>query len=995
MQVVSEPGKWTLPVTDLSYEVRARDRIGELLRQEAMCGFDLARGPLFRGRLYRLSASHHVLLLVMHHIIADGWSVGILFRELGELYGRLCRGETASLLPPLLQYRNFAQWQRHWLQGEVLEELLGHWRSRLAGAPQVLELPKDRPRPAAESNRGAVFSFTLSSGLVGELRRLAHRKKTTLFVPLLAGFTALLSRYSAQEDFLVGTPVANRNRAEFEDVVGCFVNTLVLRSDLSGDPTAGELVQRTRKLCLDALQHQDLPFERLVEEMQPERDLSRNPLVQVMFSLENMPLEPLQLVGLRLRRLDIERGVAHVDLTLRAQETAEGLRAHLEYATDLFDTPTVARMAAHWRSILEAFATSSNCRLSDLPLVTETERRQLLVEWNRTATEYPRDSLIHQLFETQAERTPEATAVACQNQRLSYGELNRRCDQVAHRLRELGVGRGGRVGICVERSLEMVVGLLGVLKPGAAYVPLDPSFPPKRLRFMANDAQLAVLLSTEALAGSFDLPRERQVLFDADAQILASAPEGSVPAGVHAILPEDSAYTIYTSGSTGRPKGVVVSHRAVVNFLTSMAREPGLSPDDLLMAVTTLSFDISVLELLVPLTVGASVVVATHEQALDGRELAALLKHNQATVMQATPVTWRMLLETDWMPGRRFKALIGGEALRTDLALRLIERGCELWNMYGPTETTVWSTCGRITDVSGGITIGRPIANTAIRILDPRKNLCPIGIPGELLIGGDGVSLGYWNRPELTAERFIPDPFSTAPEAKLYRTGDLARWRNDGTIEHLGRIDSQIKLRGFRIEPGEIEAVIAQHPAIREIAVVLREDTSGDKCLVAYLVAVTPPADLIGQLRARLRDVLPEYMVPAHFVMLSALPLTSNGKLARSALPAPTTKYGSSRDINGLPRTSTEALVMRVFSSLLDRTDFGLSDSFFDLGGHSIMAARLMLALRAATGCDLPLRLLFERPTPAQLAEAIDGLRWLEKSKAMDPGARGREEIEV
>jgi len=996
--VSSDPEKWTLPVTDLSGEVKVRERLDALLRQEAARGFDLARGPLFRGRLYRLADDHHVLLLAMHHIISDGWSMGILFRELGEFYGSGCRGET--LVPPPLdvQYCDFARWQRRRLRGEVLKKLLDHWRSRLAGAPQVLELPADRSRPAAESNAGATHAFTLPVALVEALRRFAWRERATLFMPLLAGFTALLARYSGQEDFFIGTPVANRTRAEFEGVVGCFVNTLVLRVELSGDPPVREFLRRLRRVCLDAFQHQELPFERLVEDLQPERDLSRNPLFQVMFSLENMPVQPLQLAGLTQSSIDLDRAVTHVDLTLRVQETAEGLGAVFEYSTDLFDAPTIARMAMHWRSLLEAMAASPERRLSELPLLPEAERRQLLVEWNQTAADYPRDSLVHELFEAQAGRSAASTAVTVERHQLSYAELNRRSNQLAQHLRELGAGSGARVGICLERSLEMLVGLLGILKTGAAYVPLDPSFPRDRLCFMADDAQLALLVSTAALAPSFNLPRERQALLDADAQAIASAPDSHLPAEGHAARPDDPAYVIYTSGSTGEPKGVLVPHRAVVNFLISMAREPGLAAHDVLVAVTTLSFDIAVLELLLPLAVGANVVIASREQTLDGVALAGLLQEHHATVMQATPVTWRMLVESRWRPKGAFKALVGGETLPKDLADQLLARGFELWNMFGPTETTVWSTCACITDISKWNTIGKPIANTTVRILDAANELVPIGVPGELFIGGDGVGLGYWHRPELTAERFIPDPFVVAPRAMLYRTGDRARWRHDGTIEHLGRLDNQIKLRGFRIEPGEIEAGIAQHPAVREVAVIAREDKPGDKGLVAYLVAENPAADLADQVRGRLRSAMPEHMVPGRFVMVPTLPRTPNGKLDRNALPAPMPESESQIGAGfAAPHTPAEELVMDAFRDVLGRSDFGVLSNFFDLGGHSLMAARLMFRLRAASGFNLPLRLLFERPTPAKLAEAVDELRWLEKSKAptRGRGADRREEIEM
>jgi amino acid adenylation domain-containing protein len=993
-QTVSEPQAWTLQVVDLSDEADPRERLTHLLRREAARSFDLTRAPLFRARLYRLAPDRHVLLLKMHHIISDGWSLGILFRELGELYDCFRRGEAATLPPLPIQYRDYALWQRRWLQGEALEGLLAHWRSRLAGAPQVFELPTDRPRPAVETHRGAMHPFTLPRELVEALRAFARREGATLYMTLLSGFTVLLSRYSGQQDILVGTPVANRNRAEIEDVVGCFINTLVLRADLSGDPPARELLGRMREVCLDAFAHQDLPFERLVDAMRPTRDVSRNPVVQVLFALQNAPQRPLELPGLTLSPLDIESGVAQVDLTLQVQETAAGLRGSFEYATDLFDEATIQRMAVHWRSLLEAMVAGPERRVSELPLLAEAERRQVLVAWNETAAEYPRHTAVHELFEAQVERSPEAVALTFEDQRLTYREVDRRSNQLAHHLHALGVGPSARVGLCVERSLEMVVGLLGVLKAGAAYVPLDPSFPEERLRFMGDDAQLALLVSTADLAHAFDLPREHHVLLDADAKTITSAPDTRVRLDERTAGPEDPAYVIYTSGSTGKPKGVVVPHRAVVNFLTSMAREPGLTADDVLVAVTTLSFDIAVLELLLPLTLGASVVIATHDETLDGRALGALLDRRQATVMQATPVTWRLLLEAGWIPEPGFKSLVGGEALPRDLADQLLACGVELWNMYGPTETTVWSTCARITDTSNGITIGKPIANTTVRLLDARRNLSPIGVPGELCIGGAGVALGYWNRPELSADRFIPDPFDTGSAATLYRTGDRARWRADGTLEHLGRLDDQVKVRGFRIEVGEVEAAVARDPAVREVAVAAREDTPGNKRLVAYLVVPDAPGDLEDRIRARIRSVLPEYMVPSRFVMLRALPRTENGKLDRKALPEPA---GAAAPLQAAvaPRNPTEATVLGVFREVLERDDFGVFGNFFDLGGDSLMAARMVLRLRAASSCDVPLRMLFEQQTVAALAEAIDALAWIASDGDRPAVAGERVEIEL
>jgi amino acid adenylation domain-containing protein len=601
-----------------------------------------------------------------------------------------------------------------------------------------------------------------------------------------------------------------------------------------------------------------------------------------------------------------------------------------------------------------------------------------------TKADYPRNALMQELFESQVTRTPERTALRYGETTLSYNDLDTRANRLAQALRTRGVGRGQRVGLCVERGADMLAAVLGILKAGAAYVPLDPMFPQERLRFMAEDAELALLVSTSALVDLFDLPRERQLLLDTDADVLAAQPEQRLtPDAARDARPEDPAYMIYTSGSTGKPKGVVVPHRAVVNFLTSMAHEPGLTADDVLVAVTTLSFDIAVLELHLPLTLGAKVVIASREQAVDGRALRALLEQHRATIMQATPVTWRLLLEAGWQAGKNFKALVGGEGLPKDLADQLIASGIELWNMYGPTETTVWSTCARITDTANGITIGKPIANTTVYILDEQKNLCPIGVPGELCIGGDGVTLGYWNRPELTADRFIADPFSAVPGATLYRTGDLARWRNDGTLEHLGRLDFQVKIRGYRIELGEIETAIARHPAIREAVVMAREDIPGDPRLVAYLVVQNPPADLVEQLRAQLRTALPEYMVPALFVTLDALPLTPNAKIDRKALPIPDSSQSHITQRTALtqPRTETEKILAGIWAEVLGLEQVGIEDNFFDLGGHSLLAMRANSRVRQLMSLDLPLVEFFTAPTISGLATRIETLRGCAPSK--------------
>jgi len=971
LQTVVEPGPWELPIADLSGEENPHAKMEQLLHDEAVRGFDLASGPLFRAHLYRLAADAHVLMLAMHHIVSDGWSLGVLTRELGEFYGCFVRGERPAVPALRIQYRDFARWQRAWLKDEALASQIAHWRARLAGAPQVLDLPSDRARPRVESHRGASYPFGLPRGLIDRIHNLSRREGATLFMTLVSGFALLLSRYSGQRDLLVGTPVANRNRAEIEPLVGFFVNTLVLRANISENLSVREFLARMREECLQAFAYQDLPFERLVEELNPTRDFSRNPVFQVMFVLQNAPIEALELPGLTLKPVEADNGTAQVDLTLTVRETPKGLIGEFRYATDLFDASTIARLAEHWRRLLEAMAAAPESPIDHLPLLTDAERRQVVEDWNDTTSEYPRERCVHELFSTQAARTPLRVAVEHGGHKLSYGALDASANRLAQVLRTRGVRRGQRVGLCVERGADMLAAMLAILKAGAAYVPLDPGYPRERLRFMAQDADLAALVSTAELASPFSVPRERLVLLDSDAASIAAAQASPLEVDANSANPEDAAYVIYTSGSTGAPKGVVVPHRAVVNFLTSMARKPGLTADDVLVAVTTLSFDIAVLELQLPLTLGATVVIARRDEVSDGYALKRLLESHRASVMQGTPTTWHLLLESGWRGRAGFKVLVGGEPLQKDLADRLIACGMDLWNMYGPTETTVWSTCARISNTNNeGITIGKPIANTTVRILDAQKNLCPIGVPGELYIGGEGLSLGYWNRPELTAERFIADPFSTVSGARLYRTGDRVRWRDDGTLEHLGRLDDQIKLRGYRIELGEIEATLSRHTAVRQAVVHAREDAPGDKRLVAYLVTGDAPADLDDQLRTGLRARLPEYMVPARFVRLDALPLTPNGKVDRKALPAPGER--SRAEDNYLPpQTAYERELASIWCEVLGVDRISVQDNFFDIGGHSLLAIRAISMFKERTGRSIAPRDYYQQ-TLAQLAASVD-----------------------
>jgi len=959
VQHVSDSGHTDLPFHDIS---STPEQLETLIQEQMHDGFDLATGPLFRAVLYRLGADQHVLLTLQHHAISDAWSLGLLSRDLGTLYDDFANGRESSLPELAIQYADYAHWLRQRMQGDMLEQQLEYWRTQLDGAPQVLEMPTDRPRPAIESHRGAHLAFDISNTVQDGIAALCQSEGTTQFMVLLAALDVLLLRYTGQDDLLVGVPVANRNREDLEELIGMFVNTLIIRNDVSGDPSTKELLGRVRERCLDAYAHQELPVEILVEHLEPGRDLSRNPLFQIMLILEDKTQQPgFCASGLKAESQLIDRGATHIDLTLYIEDSQHGLTGIFEYATDLFDESTIARMAEQWHSILETMVEKPDSRISSLASLTEDERQKLLVDWNGTERDFPRSSCLHQVIENQADQTPDRAAVASREcPTLTYAQLDARANQFANALRERGIRSGTHVGICIERSTEMLAAVLGILKSGAAYVPLDPAFPSDRLQFMAEDAQLALLLSTKDLASGFDLPSEKQLLIDADAGAIDSQPtDRPVPAADLDAAPGDAAYLIYTSGSTGTPKGVVVPHSAAVNFLGSMAREPGLTTDDILVAVTTLSFDIAVLELYLPLTVGATVVIASHEEAVDGTALKGLFETHGATIMQATPVTWRLLLEAGWSGGAAFKALVGGEALPRDLADQLIATDVELWNMYGPTETTVWSTCCHVADTSDGITIGTPIDNTRIYVLDEQKNLCPIGVPGELYIGGDGVTLGYWKRPDLTADRFIPDAFTDTPNATMYGTGDKARWLNDGTLQHLGRFDDQIKVRGYRVELGEIEARIAEHPDVRQAAVHLWSVGDDDVRIVACCIPQVPGRMSNVSLRKHLRSCLPKYMIPQYFMIVEDISLTPNGKVDRRRLPIPAVAE-SSIERHEAPEGPVEKAIAEVWTELIHPArPIGRTDKFFDMGGHSLLAIRAIRKMEQEVEAQLDFRILF------------------------------------
>ncbi|QRN95172.1 non-ribosomal peptide synthase/polyketide synthase [Archangium violaceum] len=934
-------------------------------REQVRQPFQLAEGPLLRARLLRLSEREHLLVLAMHHIVSDGWSMGVLMREVAALYGALREGQPTALPALPVQYTDYARWQREWLRGEVLETQLDYWRRQLAGAPQTLALPTDLPRPAVRSSRGAHHPVHLPWSLAEAIEALARREGVTPFMVLLAAFQTVLYRYSGQEDISVGSPVAGRGRPELAGLVGLFINTLVLRTRLSGQISFRELLGRVREVMGGAYAHQDVPFELLVQALQPARSQSHSPLFQVMLILQRSPQEGPELAGLESRLEDVHTGASMFDLTLSLGSGARGLEGAFEYSTDLFHASTVERLATHLRTLLEAAVAEPEQRLSALPLLPEEERRRVLVAWNETRREYAADC-IHEQFAAQVARTPDAVAVVCGEESLSYRELARRVDALARRLRALGVGPDTVVGLCVRRSPEMVVGLLGILQAGGAYLPLDPGYPAERLAFMLQDSGARLLLTQRALAGTLPAEGVRVVSLDeADAG-------GAVPTATGGSGPDNLAYVLYTSGSTGRPKGVLVQHRNVANFFAGMDERLDTRPGGTWLAVTSISFDISVLELLWTLSRGFKVVVHGEEVA-DGSVTAALRRHG-ATHLQCTPSLARALLlepgAAEGLGGLR-QFLVGGEALPSELAekLRRFVPG-RLINMYGPTETTVWSSTHRVDEAPGAVPIGTPIANTGLYVLDGHLRPVPTGVAGELYIGGAGVVRGYLGRPELTAERFVPHPFGE-PGARLYRTGDVARWRADGTVEFLGRADNQVKLRGFRIELGEIESVLARHPGVRAAVVSTWTPAPGDVRLVAYLVPGSGQALDTGALRELVRQGLPEYMVPSAFVVLEALPLTPNGKVDRKALPAPEGAGLEPRSFVA-PRTPTEQLLAGLWARVLGVERVGLHDDFFELGGHSLLATQLFSAIRQAFQVELPLRDLFAAPTVAGLAERVD-----------------------
>ncbi|MGB5874534.1 MAG: amino acid adenylation domain-containing protein, partial [Bacteroidota bacterium] len=951
-----------VPMKDLSNhdEGNRETALTTLLREEATQPLDLENGPLFRVRLFRLQDDDHVITLCVHHIIADGWSMSVLVQEVSVLYRSFHGGEPSPLPDLPVQYADVASWQSQWLQGEVLERQLAYWREQLAGIPTVHELPTDRPRPATQTFQGDQQRITLSKETSEQIHALSRKEGATVFMTLLAAFQTFLYRYSGNPDIVVGSPIAGRRHTEAEKLVGFFVNNLTLRAKFDRKDTFRTVLQKARETALGAYAHQDIPFEKLVEELQPARDLSHSPLFQVMFVLQNIPPGEIELPGLTMKGLEPESSTSTFDLSLQIQEGPSGFEAQFVYNTDLFTAPTISRMLGHFTSIVSALVKNPDSEVATVPMLTEKELDRQVVEWNRTDAPYPSDQCAHQVFESIAEGQPIDLALKHTQgsdtdriEQLTYDELNRRANQLGHHLRKLGIGSESLVGVCTERSAEMIIGIMGTLKAGGAFVPLDPAYPQDRLAFMLEDSGISVLLTQESLTSSLPQTTARVVRLDTDWSVIAEEAETNLRVNT---VPDSLAYVIYTSGSTGRPKGTMLRHGGLCNLATVHKHEFEVGAGSKILQFSSLSFDASVWELVMALLNGAALCLASKDIIASGHDLVDLIRTQGITTVTLPPSVLAVF------PRERLPELqtiiVAGEKCPGELVDQW-SSGRKFFDAYGPTETTV---CASMHLCSGryphGPPIGRPIANFQLYVLDGSMQPVPVGVPGELHIGGVGLARGYLNRPAVTAERFVPDPFSKEPGSRIYRSGDLCRQTPDGTVEFLGRIDHQVKVRGFRIELGEIEAVLSQYPGTRDVVVLAREDTPGDRKLVAYLVTEDGMQPGVTELRAFLREKLPDYMVPSSYLILDEMPLTPNKKIDRKALPVPDQSRAELETAYVAPRNAIETSLVEITASLLNVERVGVYDNFFDLGGHSLLATQFVSRIRDTFEVDMALRAL-------------------------------------
>jgi len=975
-QVVLPDINTDIPVHDLSETVESnRDAEAvEIISAEAKEPFDLSEGPLLRCRLVRLGPEHHIFLMVLHHIIVDGWSISILFRELTSCYASLLNGERPALPAIPLQYADYAQWQREYMTGEVLDRQLEYWKSKLADAPLVLDLATDHPRPAIASWHGATEEIIVDSDALAILKGLAQSENCTLFMVVMAAFQALLWRYTKQGSIVVGTPVAARNEVEFEGLVGLFVNTLVFRCDFPEDLTFRELMRQVRTFALDSYAHQDLPFEKLVESLVPQRSLDLHPLFQVLFTFQNIPKQVFQIPGLSIKEIGFETGISKMDLSVEVWDDGQ-LHCQFEYRTDLFEKSTIERMLGHFENLLRAASKNPDLRVGELNMMSVRERAQVLTEWNSTAANYDRSVTIPQAFERQVERAPDAVAVIHEGRRWSFREVNQAANRVARLLVKKGIGRESLVGVFLERSPEMVIALMGILKSGAAYVPMDPSYPEERTRFIIRDASLAAIVSNSSIKHILPGEIENVVSTDDEESLDREAADNL---GV-AISGEDRAYVIYTSGSTGVPKGVEGIHRASMNRFSWMWRTYPFQDDEVCCQKTNLGFVDSIWEIFGPLLAGVPNVIIPQDAVRDPQLFLDALAREHVTRIVLVPSQLRAILEYSAELKQRVPKLTlwscSGEALPVELAHRFRQAFPEatMLNIYGSSEVAADATWHRVSEHDAGntVAIGRPINNSQVYIVDEYSNAVPIGIPGEIYIGGDGLARGYWNRPELTQQRFVENWLAPERSRRLYKTGDLGRWRSNGEIEYLGRTDTQVKLRGMRIELGEIESVLCGHPEVQQAVVIVRGAAEQQR-LAAYLVTT---ASAVGELRSYVRSKLPEYMVPSEYSQLEKSPLLPSGKVNRAALAQSEAKaLVDGQDWVG-PRNEVEAQLATIWSELLKLEKLGVEQNFFELGGHSLLVLQMTARVRRTLEVELPARAVFENPTISRLAGEVEKAR--------------------
>jgi amino acid adenylation domain-containing protein len=980
-QVVAEEVTLDLPLVDLCH-VAAAEReatVHRMLAADARRPFDLANGPLIRASLFRLQKTEHILLVTLHHIITDGWSMGIFERELSALYQAFAKDQPSPLPELVVQYPDYALWHRKWFAEEAYASQLAYWKDVFKTQPPVLELPTDHPRSATQAHavfRGVKRRLSLSSELTKKLKALCQKEESTLFMLLLAAYQTLLHRYTGEDDIVVGSPIAGRCLAETEQLIGLFINALALRVDLSSNPTFSELIRRVKEVALGAYAHQDLPFETLVKEVQPGRSLAHNPLFQVMFVLQSDPTTVRQVGDLRLSHVQVENIAANFDLTLDVVERDGQLECMFECNADLFDEDRITRLLSHFHVLLEAIAANPQQRLSELPLLGETERRQVLLEWTDTARPYPANNSVQELFEDQVALAPAAVALNFGDLQLSYRELNERANQLAHYLTAQGLTPEARIGVCLERSPELIVSLLAILKAGGAYVPLDSSYPAARLAFMMEDAEVGTLITQKSLRDHFTNSTTQIICLDE--LDLENEPLENPTCGVNG---NSLAYVMYTSGSTGKPKGVAVTHRNIVRLVKN-TNYATLTSDEVFLQFAPISFDASTFEIWGSLLNGARLALMPGGAAsLD--ELGVALKKYQVTTLWLTAGLFHLMVDThlDDLKGLR-QLLAGGDVLSVPHVKRVLQElpACRLINGYGPTENTTFTCCFPVTEaaVNGSVPIGRAISNTSVYVLDRHRNPVPIGIPGELYVGGDGLARGYLNQPALTAEKFIRDPLGK--RETLYRTGDLVRYRRDGELEFLGRIDGQVKVRGYRIELSEIETVLGEHEAVREAVVITRKD-EGDKHLVAFVVTCHDTSVTSEELRSFLAQRLPAHMVPSTITTLPELPLSANGKVDKAALAAVKPNTGerqviASSESSALPSDQLEHKLLKIWERVLGVGTIDIDDDFFEMGGHSLLAVRLFAQIEKSFGRNLPLATLFQAPTVRQLANLMREAGW-------------------